>query len=220
MAEQSRMVIPPSVRDNDIFREDLARFVCSSAELKEALYRDVNPIPPYGSLSDAQINQFSNELGHSYEEIQRIISVFSLIKQQLLETGQSAEDAVDDIGTLLGNQLAEDHRQKLLSIFYYPNEERREYLALSALALGPAYLSASLRPSLVSTLEGNELVGVYSMTISYLNTEVEQRSVTFGITHSELEQLEASIADAKRQLERILKMSGTERDKDDEDLST
>ncbi len=204
------MIIPTSVRDNDIFREDLARFVRSSTALKQSLYKDVKLVPPYGTLSDTQINHFSNELSHSYEEIQRIVSVFSLIRQQLLETGQTPEEAVSDIESLIGKEIVEASKEDLQFAFTYPAEERAEYLALQTLIFGPAYLSSSLRPSLVATAEGAELVGVHFMTISYLNTEAEQKTVTLGITPGELEQLESSIAEAKRRLETVIEISGAQ----------
>jgi hypothetical protein len=79
-------------------------------------------------------------------------------------------------------------------------EEREEYLAVQAFAGGPAFLNTRLLPSLLPASDG-ELVGGYLWTISYLNAEAEQRSITVGLTPGEIQYLERVISSAKEQLE-------------------
>lgn len=203
MAEQYELVIPTYLRSNEMFLQDLGRFVRAPVELKETLYNNIRPVPPYGGLSDAELEEISESFDYSYEELQRIIYLFNLIKQRLLEVHQTPERALSEITNLLGKESTEEHYQEIVTAFSYTDEERSEYFALQALYGGPAYLSSSLRPSLITTVDGSELVGVHFMTLSYLNTDGDQRSVTIGFTPGELEELESAIGDAKHRLETI-----------------
>lgn len=211
MAEHRELVIPTTLRDDETFLQDLARFVQATSEFKQTIHNRVSIVPPYSGFSDAEAAQISYEFEYDYEEAQRTISVFTLIKQQLLEMELSSEDAVNDIKSLLGDRVAEENLQELLALLSPSEYERLEYSGLRALSSGPTYLSSSLKPSLVSVESESELIGVHFMTLSYLNTEGEQRSVTIGFTPGELEQLESDIGKAKRRLESMTKIAWGEK---------
>jgi len=166
---------------------------------------------PYTALSDAEAEELANRYRETAEDLRRVAAVLLFLKQRLIDTGQEPLVAVAEGRELLGRQdIAEGREEEIASVLSYSRDEREEALAVRAFSGGPAFLSTRIRPSLLPVESaGVELVGSYLWTISYLNAEGEQRTVTIGLTPGELAQLEQDIDRAKEQLRAIKEFSNS-----------
>lgn len=179
-------------------------FFAAPTELLRAIASETKA-HPYVTLSDAEAEQLADRFGETAENLQRIAALLLFLKQRLIDTRQEPTTAISESRVLLENEdLARGHEEEIMSILSYSKDELEEALVVQAFSGGPAFLDTRIRPSLfpVNPFDAG-LVGGYLWTISYLNAEGEQRSVTMGLTPGELEQLEKTIDLAKEQLRKI-----------------
>jgi hypothetical protein len=208
MAVENEHLIWGPLRSNESFHHDLRRFFEAPAEILENI-AERTKILPYKSLSESEAQELSDNFEWQTEELQRIAAILLLLRQRLLDTGLDPMEALSESRGILDiEDLAKGREDEFANILSYSEEDREESLAIQAFSSGPAFLDVRLLPSLIPVSSSDtELVGTYVWTISYLNAEGEQRSVTIGLTPGELEQLEAAIADAKEQLKAIKRSS-------------
>lgn len=201
MAIENERLIWGSLRSSEPFRHDLQRFFEAPPEVLKSI-AERTEVQPYKTLSELEAEELANNFGWQTEELYRTAAILLLLQQRLLDTGQNPMMALAESQDILGmDNLAEGHEDEFASVLSYSEEDREESLAIRAFSGGPAFLDVRLLPSLVPVMSSDtELVGAYLWTISYLNAEGEQRSVTIGLTPGELEQLETTINGAKEQL--------------------
>lgn len=201
MAAESEHLIQGAIRTNKSFLRDLRRFFDAPTALLRAIANKTGSYP-YVALSDTNADELARQFDEQTEDVQHIAALLLFLKERLVEEGKKPLDAVVEGQILLADQnLARGREDEVADVLSYSKAEREEALALQALAEGPVFLNVQLRPSLLAaTPSGTEVVGGYLWTISYLNAEGEQRSITIGLTPGELEQLETTIELAKEQL--------------------
>lgn len=170
-------------------------------------------LQPYKTLSEADAEELANRFKYGSEELQRTSAVLLLLKQRLIDTNSPPLEAVVQGRNLLGEDgLAKDTESEFVNVLSYSHEEREESLAIKAFAGGPAFLDLGILPSLLpATSSGTEFTAAYLWTISYLNAEGEQRSITIGLSPGELEQVETAIERGKEQLEAMRRTLDTTR---------
>lgn len=192
------------LRSNESFLDDLRQFFAAPTELLKVIAQRTK-VHPYVPLSNTESEELAGEYDETAVNLQRISAVLLFLKQRLIDTGQELEAAVAEFRELLENKdLIAGREEEIMDILSYSKEEREEALVVQAFSGGPAFLDTRIRPSLLPvSVSSDELVGGYLWTISYLNAEGEQRSVTVGLTPGELEQLEKTIGRAKEQLRKI-----------------
>lgn len=168
---------------------------------------------PYTPLSDSEAEELAGRFGEQAEDLQHIATLILFLKQRLVEVGAEPVEVVAESRTLLDRKdIAGGHENEIADILSPSKEEQEEARAVEALSAGPTFLSTTVRPCLLPvTPTGTELVGGYLWTVSYLDAERDQRSVTIGLTPGELEQLEATIDRAKEQLNTIRDLTSSAR---------
>jgi hypothetical protein len=204
VATEGERLIWESLSTNKTFLRDLRRFFDVPTELLKAVADRVkmHPVKP---LSDADAGELASRFERRTEDIQRIASLMVYLRQRLIDTGRGPMDVIAESRSLLDQEdLAKGREDEIASVLSYSEDEREEVLAIEAFAGGPAFLSTRLRPSLLPVASsGTELAGGYLWTITYLNAEGEQRSITIGLSPGELEQVETAINRAREQFRAI-----------------
>ncbi len=213
-ASNERLILEP-LRTSDSFLRDLRLFFDTPTELLRVVAKRTG-LSLYEPLFDADTDELSDQFEWRAEDIRRVAALIIFLRQRLIDTGRNPMDAIAESRGLLDQEdLAIGREEEIASVLSYSADEREEALALEAFSGGPAFLSTRIRPSLLPVeTPGVELVGNYLWTISYLNAEGEQRSVTIGLTPGELEQLERTIDRAKGQLRTIRNLTNPARTAD------
>lgn len=212
MTAENEPLIQGRIRTNKTFLRDLRRFFDTPTALLKTV-ADRTGSYPYSSLSDVDADELASQFEVQAEDVRHIAAILLFLKERLTETGEEPSEVVRQSRDLLDQEdLAKGHEDEIAGILSYSKEEREEALVIQALAEGPVFLNTQLRPSLLATTPSStEIVGGYLWTVSYLNAEGEQRSITIGLTPGELEQLEATINRAKEQLRTIRGLTNSAR---------
>lgn len=212
MDAENELLIWGALRGNESFRRDLQRFFEAPTGLLRSI-ANTTKTQPYETLSEAEAEELADKFDWQVEELKRTVATFLLLKQRVVDTNRDPKEVLTESRDILGlDNLAEGREDEFADLFSYSEEELEESFAIRAFSGGPAFLSTRMLPTLLPIApSGAELVAAYLWTISYVNAEGEQRSVTIGLTPGEIEQLEKTIRQAKEQLRAIKNLGGTSR---------
>lgn len=208
MTEGRERLVRGRVRANDFFLRDLRQLFDAPTELLRII-ADRTEVYPYTTLPDSEVEELADRFGKEARDVQRIIAVFLYLKGRLIEKGLAPLEVIVESRDILRQEdLAREREDEIASVFSYSEEEREEFLAVEAFSSGPAFADTQVRPCLLPVASsGTDLVSGYLWTISYLDTEGEQRWITIGLTPGELEQVETTINRAKEQLKAIRRVA-------------
>lgn len=210
MEARNNNIISEPIRSHEAFLDDLRRLFNAPSDLLSTLADRIKP-NLYEPLSDEDANELSNRFTWKVEELRGTATAIVYLRQRLIETGQSPTDAIVESRSLLDQQdLAKAREDEIADVLSYSEYEREESLAIDAFTGIPTFMNARLRPSFLTTRSyGPKLASGYLWTISYLDGEGEQRSITIGLTPGELGQLETAIERAKEQLDAMRRLVET-----------
>jgi len=158
----------------------------------------------YQTLSEPQAEEVAVNYGTTAEEVQRLTGLVVLLKERLVQLDRRPAELLEEISAVLDHEMPEDRERVLLDALTPSAIEREDVLTMLAFADGPVLQRMQLRPCMLPARHsGAEVVGGYFYTVTYLDAEGVQNSITVGVPPSAIEGFKQLIDGAQQQLEAI-----------------
>jgi hypothetical protein len=200
-------VIPPGMRAQASFLSDLRNALTSPADLVHEIAKLARPFPHPG-LADHDRERLAESFGKLEQDVERAAVVVSYLRLRAIQTGASPGAFAAEIGRALdavsppvSPQEREAIEGVLPSIIDMPPDDLAEFRSRSAFGMPPTYLASGAELAFKIGPLGDPIGGLL-WRVSYLSSESDERTISFGLSPGEARQIVHQLQQALDKLER------------------
>lgn len=156
------------------------------------------------ALSDAATAKVADQHDLPRDLVFRAAAVLSYVRGRLRERGLDSKQGVQELEVLQPGTTSPEVSASLLAALEYTKEEQAAAMARRAFSIGATYLSTAMRPALLPVPDDLSVLypGLF-WTITYLDSESELKSFTFGLSREELQGLRRKLDVALDELTKV-----------------